>query len=131
MTALPKSLPPASQWPPRHRTDEQSVSLLQPLPVSQRVHEPPQSTSDSLPSFAPLAHIVGAHAKHGPPQSIPVSPWFCTSSMQLGCAQRPKPHASPSHTRLVQSFAVAQPFPSAHGGQWPPQSTSVSSPFLS
>jgi hypothetical protein len=34
------------------------------------------------------------------------------------------------HSPLVQSFAAAQPLPSAQGPQTPPQSTSVSSPFL-
>jgi hypothetical protein len=54
-----------------------------------------------------------------------VSPSFFTVSVHLGTWQVP-----PEQTPLVQSAGTAQAFPSLHGVQLPPQSTSVSVPFL-
>ncbi len=47
----------------------QSEATLQRFPAGQRGHVPPQSTSDSSPSFEPFAHVAGAHwpATHGDP----------------------------------------------------------------
>jgi hypothetical protein len=51
---------------------------------------------------------------------------FNTPSLHVGAAQCSVPRV---HTRLVQSFVTKQPALSAHAGQLPPQSTSVSLPF--
>ena len=59
-----------------------------------------------------------------PPQSMSVSSWFWTASVQVGAAQM-----LAVQTPLAQSVASAQAPPSAQGSQEPPQSTSVSSWF--
>jgi hypothetical protein len=59
-----------------------------------------------------------------PPQSLSDSPWFCTLSLQVGAWQ------VTLQTRLVQSAAMLHVLPLLQGAQLPPQSTSVSVPFL-
>ncbi len=39
--------------------------------------------------------VVVAHAMHGPPQSIPFSPWFCIPSEQEGHAAHGPPQSIP------------------------------------
>src|SRR6478735_2631019 len=84
----------------------QSSSLVQASPLSQRRQSPvpPQSMSDSVPFF--------------------------TLSLQLGAR-----HVPDLHTPLSQSLGLAQLSPASQGpqpvvGVPPPQSVSVSSPFL-
>jgi hypothetical protein len=126
--------------------------------VGAGAHEPPQSTSVSLPFLivslqlageqvpfgpqmpfmqspatvqarpSPHVRFVGAIA-HEPPQSTAVSLPFLTVSVQVGAA-----HAPAVQTPLAQFAPLLAPlphiFPVAQGGQLPPQSTSVSVPFL-
>jgi hypothetical protein len=74
----------------------------------------------------PSAHfLAGAQL---PPQSMYVSFWFWTLSLHVGAW-----HTFVVHTLLVQSlpFGFKHALPSAQVGQEaPPQSTSVSVPFL-
>jgi hypothetical protein len=61
-----------------------------------------------------------------PPQSTSVSPWLTTPSEQLGWAQ-----LCWSQIRLWQSADDPQDDPAVHRAQLPPpQSTSVSMPFV-
>jgi len=74
--------------------------------------------------FFPLAHGEQLF----PPQSLSVSSPFSTASVQVGAV-----HVSlvASHTLLEQSALVLHFFVSAHlFAHEPPQSTSVSSPFI-
>jgi hypothetical protein len=112
-------------------------------------HEPPQSTSVSVP-FRTLsvqegtAQVFGvplhtllaqsvaaphffpfAHGGQLPPQFRSVSVPFCTASVHDGAAHLP----SAPHTPLAQSAATPHFRPSPHGGQLPPQFRSVSVPF--
>jgi hypothetical protein len=111
---------------------------------------PPQSTSVSLPFWTPSLHVGTAQApaaqtpltqslapaqplpsahlgQFGPPQSMSVSPSFWIPSLHVGAGAA---HTPAVQTPLRQSFAPAQPLPSAHLGQFgPPQSTSVSPSF--
>jgi hypothetical protein len=87
---------------PEHTPLWQSVTTLQSLLVPQAEHEPPQSVSVSVPFLVPSEQLDA---------------W----------------HVPAMHTPLVQSAPVVQPLPSAHlsvGAHEPPQSTSVSVPFL-
>jgi hypothetical protein len=80
----------------------QSAGTLQVLVSAHLEHEPPQSTSVSVPSFVPLVQLAVWH---------------------LPLVQLPE----------RQSAATEQPAPTAHLFvvlQEPPQSTSVSEPFL-
>ena len=131
----------------------QSAETPQVLPLAQRAHEPPQSTSVSAPFLTvsphpaiwqiplvqmppmqlaprppqdrPAPHLFG----HEPPQSASVSSPFLTPSLHVAARQvRFGPHTS-----VTQSPAVRQPPPTAQrciGAQGPPQSVSVSEPFL-
>src|SRR5260370_30746441 len=63
-----------------------------------------------------------------PPQSLSVSPPFLTPSVQLG--GRAAGLQVTSQMPLWQSPFTRQPSPSGHWGQPPPQSLSVSLPFL-
>ena len=121
-------------------------------------HEPPQSTSLSLPFFSASLQLAGVQvpfepqipftqsaataqplpsphflfvgdAAHEPPQSTAVSVPFFTLSVQLGTAQLPE-----VQTPLAQLAPAPVPephiFPFAQPGQEPPQSTSVSVLFF-
>jgi hypothetical protein len=141
----------ARHEPPIHTPLSQSPAAVQLRPAAQRGQPevaPPQSRSVSLPFFTksaqsavvhdvamqtklaqspPPAHFLpGAQAGHEPPQFTSDSEPFLTASMQDGAAQVP-----PMHTPLWQSPVAAQTLPSRHLPQAvPPQSTSVSVPFL-
>jgi hypothetical protein len=66
------------------------------------------------------------HGAQEPPQSMHSSSPFRTPSAQLGAM-----HVAPTQTRDTQSELTRQCLPVAHFGQKPPpQSTSVSVPFL-
>jgi hypothetical protein len=70
----------------------------------------------------PAAQRAGQAA---PPQSIPVSSWFETPSVQVAGWQ-----TLPVHRLLLQSVFAAQPAASGHGPHAaPPQSVSVSVPL--
>lgn len=112
---------------------------------------PPQSTSVSLPFLTPSVQIGALHVppeqtllaqsvfvlqvwpvmqpgQDVPPQSTAVSVPFLTLSVQIGAW-----HVFvvvPLHTPLTQSPAIEQVLPVAHAPQLPPQSVSVSVPFL-
>jgi hypothetical protein len=95
----------------RHTPLWQSELVPQLIPDAQGVQEPPQSTSLSLPFFAPSSHAAAVHtllthsvlwqsafstqarpAAHGeqlPPQSTSVSFWFITPSLQRAGWQKP------------------------------------------
>lgn len=112
-------------------------------------HDPPQSTSVSLPFRIPSEQVGAEHLEaaagqiplaqsaaraqvlpvpHGgqlPPQSRSVSAPFLTRSSQLGWAHTPL-----VHTPLAQSAPMRHPPPPGQRtGQAPPQSRSVSLPF--
>jgi hypothetical protein len=90
----------ATQEPLGQLAEAQSVPDWQSLPTTHLGHEPPQSTSDSLPFFA----------------------W----SPQDADWQTPF-----GQTPVVQSDAAAQDWPGVQSPQsGPPQSSSVSRPFL-
>jgi hypothetical protein len=131
----------------------QSVPAVHVLPGPQRLHvvEPPQSVSDSAWFFTKSVQLGGAHSPpvhtplwqsvappqvlpephlehEAPPQSMSLSLPFLTPSEHVGVA-----HVPLVHTPLWQSPALPQSLPLAHflvGKQPPPQSTSVSVPFL-
>src|SRR5436190_1490199 len=91
-----------AQVPPTHDRLAQSPPPLHVLPARQAAQAPPQSTSDSEPFFS-----LSSHA---------------------GAAQR---FVVALHTWLMQSVVTAQVLPSGQAPQpAPPQSTSVSVPFL-
>src|SRR3569623_552736 len=137
---------------------EQSLLAAQPTPAAQRgqLLAPPQSTPVATPVFTLSVQDGAAHrpAVHTPlvqsvpvphpwlvppraqvplpPQSMPVSPPFFTPSLQVGAAHRPA-----VHTPLAQlAPLVPHICPTAHSwlvgaaAQVPPQSTSLSLPFL-
>jgi hypothetical protein len=56
---------------------------------------------------------------------MPVSEPLSTLSLQLAATHKPA-----AHTLLTQSASLAHLMPSPQSGQPPPQSTSVSEPFL-
>jgi hypothetical protein len=80
-------------------------------------------------SLAALHFLASVHVPQlPPPQSTSVSVPFSTRSVQVGVAQR---LVAGGQTKLVQSAARAQVCPVSQGRQvLPPQSTSVSLPFL-
>ena len=112
------------------------------------VHEPPQSTSVSVPLRTPSPQLgawqtllvqtplvqsapvlqpwPGPQSGHtGPPQSMPVSAPSCTPPVQVGCSQTPLVQSP-----LVQSEPVSQPSPTPQVAQVPPpQSRPVSWSF--
>jgi hypothetical protein len=133
--------------------------LAQTAFVPQRTHDPPQSTSDSSESFVPFEQCAGAShlpdvhdplvqsalpphdcvgrhfAEQDPPQSTSISVPFFAPSEHVGTwhrsslQKRPQPWLA--HTPLVQSDPAEHFFWSAHLAQVPPpQSTSVSAPFI-
>ena len=79
------------------------------------VHGPPQSMPIS-PWFWMLSLQVG-HALHGPPQSIPASCWFWIPSLQVGHALH-----GPPQSILSSSWLWIPSLQLAHGLQGPPQS---------
>lgn len=133
----------------------QSVPAPQVLPPAQRAQlvEPPQSMAVSLPFLTPSLQDTSAQSSpvqtpltqslpavqslptahlfvpaQAPPQSTSVSVWFLTPSLQVAARQVPA-----VQTPLEQSPFVAQILVSAQslpGTQPPPQSVSVSVPFL-
>jgi hypothetical protein len=126
----------------------QSDPALQDLPTAQCGQLPPQSTSVSAPFFAASVHVGTAHSlflhlplvqsestvqgspsphrgQALPPQSMPVSFPFFTPSVHVGTA-----HALELHTPLAQSVASSHRLPVAQGVHVPPQSTSLSRPFI-
>ena len=116
---------------------------------------PPQSTSVSVPFVRPSVDVAGSQTRvpalHavfaqsvviaqpcpggqrvtpavGPPQSMPVSSRFLIPSACVGARHF---FWTGSHFALSQSVSAEQPCPVAHlGAAAPPQSLSVSSPFL-
>jgi hypothetical protein len=137
-----------------HRPELQSAPAPHALPLAHFGQAlPPQSTSLSLPSFAPLLHeaigraqallrqiaeaqsaapvqaLAAAHlGQVGPPQSTSVSAPFFAPSVQLLCwsaAQTP-----PAQWPVVQSPPLTHALPTAHARHAPPQSMSVSSAFF-
>jgi hypothetical protein len=88
-----------------------------------------------VPLHTPLEQSVASaqlepslHAEHVPPQSVSVSEPFLAPSLQVGAWQVA---GLPEQTLLVQSVETEQSLVSAHLAQVPPpQSTSVSVPFL-
>jgi hypothetical protein len=134
----------------------QSVAKPQVEPVLQRwqVVAPPQSTALSLPFLTtsvqlgtwqmlpmqilllqslPAEQILPSaqtlpEATHGPPQSLSVSPPLVAPSVQVAAWHLA---GEPEHTPLAQSVLTAQSLPVAQlFGHEPPQSASVSVPFL-
>jgi hypothetical protein len=127
----------------------QSAGALHPLPGTQAVQAPPQSTSVSVPFFAPSLHFASAQTKLAlqkpvwqsvpapqlipvahlvhcaPPQSRALSVPFLTPSVQVGAR-----HVPVVQTRLWQSFAPPQGCPTPQGEQGPPQSVADSPWFL-
>jgi hypothetical protein len=130
----------------------QSVSIEQALFNAHLLHEPPQSTSVSSLSLAPLEQLVAAqlfevHCKLKqsefavqdlpslqteqvePPQSTSVSSWFLMPSLQVGATHTPF-----EQDKDEQSDPVEHCLPIAHLEEprqlAPPQSTSVSPKFL-
>jgi hypothetical protein len=118
------------------------------LPVAHAPHDPPQSVSLSVPFFTPSLQVAAWHTPpvhtplwqsppiphflfvvhlvaQVPPQSVSDSLPFFTVSLQVAAL-----HVLvevPVQTRLWQSEATRQAFPSLHAAQLgPPQSTSVS-----
>jgi hypothetical protein len=79
----------------------------------------PLVQSESLLHVAPVTH-----PGQGPPQSMSLSSWFFTRSVQRGAWQM-----RVAQTLLAQSLAKRQLAPSAHGEHDPPQSLLVSVPF--
>src|SRR4051794_17518007 len=80
----------------------------------------------SVPPVQPL--LVGHLGQDPPPQSVSVSVPFLTPSPQVGVWQ-----TLPVHTPLAQSLSPEHAFPLPHffaGAHDPPQSVSVSVPFL-
>jgi hypothetical protein len=79
----------------------------------------------SLWQSMPVPHAVPAgHLGHPLPQSVPVSLWFFTPSVQVGTWHVPE------QTLLWQSAAAPHVDPAGQSAQVPPQSRSLSSPFL-
>jgi hypothetical protein len=133
--------------------------LAQALVAAQGTHDPPQSTSDSSTSFAPFEQCAGAShllavqeplaqsalpphdcdgrhfVEHDPAQSTSVSVPFLAPSEHVGAWHRSSLQKRPqlwlAQTPLVQSDAAEHFFWSTHLAQVPPpQSTSVSAPFI-
>ncbi len=143
----------AAQTPAEQLVLEQSALTPQVLPLAHlAAHVPPQSTSLSLPFLIPSVQVGSAvqipatqlvlvqsvparqvlplaqSAAQLPPQSTSVSVPFFTPSVQVGAggAQRPA-----EQLVLEQSALTPQVLPLAHlAAQLPPQSTSLSLPFL-
>src|SRR4051812_5811353 len=89
------------------------------MPVTQLLVAQSPGPSHSCP----VVHFLQV-----PPQSMSVSAPFLTPSVQLGTWHTPPPHRA-----LAQSKGMEQALPLPHfcvGAQPPPQSTSVSVPFL-
>jgi hypothetical protein len=136
----------------------QSALAEQVAPLAQRfagAQLPPQSTAVSVPFFAPSPQVgswqnppvhtalsqsvavehrlLGTHFEQvPPPQSMSVSVPFLTKSVHAGVAHFPEVHtplwqSDPLLQTLVAAQAVAQV---AFEERTPPQSTSVSVPFL-
>jgi hypothetical protein len=133
-------LPHAQRPVVPHVALAQSVPALQSVPRPQAGHEPPQSTSVSLPLRAPSVQVGGWQsppvqmplaqspaAPHawplaqrtqfgaGPPQSTAVSAPLCTPSAQFGTRQNP-----PVQTPLGHSLPVVHV-----GWQTPPEQPPV------
>lgn len=149
---IPSGAHPAASGehtPARQFFVAQSVPEEQSLPLGQRAHRvPPQSTSVSVPFFAPSVHDAGAHTpveheplahsvpdrhampvhlRHGPPQSVPVSVPFWMPSLHDVVAQIQLTQLAP----FWQSVVVTHDLPIGHLEQsMPPQSMSDSVPFL-
>jgi hypothetical protein len=100
-----------AHFPATHAPAAQSDGDVQVLPSWQAGHDPPQSTSLSLPFFTASVHVgaaqrpltqtpdaqsfpawqlaPGAHAAHAPPQSTAVSVPFWTWSPHVGARHVP------------------------------------------
>ena len=113
---------------PLQRPELQSAPLPQDTPASHPSQLPPQSTSFSVPSFLPLAHVAGRQAP-----AAPHSPELHSRARLHGAPGDPSAAQSPWRqvAPAWQSASTAQPFPGGHGAQPPPQSTPVSSPLRS
>jgi hypothetical protein len=120
------------------------------FPSMQSAHAPPQSTSVSEPfrmlslqlggrvAHVPLAQLLVMQSEFAPhdlpltqgeqsrpPQSTADSTPLRTLSLQVGTA-----HRKAVQMPLTQSAATPQASPSRQSEQLPPQSTSVSEPFV-
>jgi hypothetical protein len=143
-----------------HTPLTQSVPAEQSPLVAQRGHAfgPPQSMSVSVPFLTPSrppvhfgtwqtppvqtplvqsaatmhalpsAHFLPCPTQMVPPQSTSLSPWFLVVSAHVGALHV---RGGPVQTRLWQSVDTRQVLVAGHAPQvGPPQSTSVSLPFL-
>jgi hypothetical protein len=128
----------AWQMPPVHTPWLQSVPVAHVLPSGQAWgHPPPQSMPASIPFLAPSLHV-------GIKQVLPTQArlWQSSAFVHAPPTGQGQPalqslglHASGTQviamqTPLLQSPCAAQTRMSPHGGQLPPQSTSVSLPFF-
>jgi hypothetical protein len=106
-----------------------SVSLPSFRPSPHDTHVPGLEPEQMLLEQSALVPqcFVSAQGLHEPPQSTSVSVPFCTLSVQLAGVQV---LAAGSQTLLLQSAPTRQFRVSAHGPHEPPQSTSVSVPSL-
>jgi hypothetical protein len=116
--------------PPMQSRLSQSSPCLQLLPVPQRGHiPPPQSTSVSFPSGTPFTQLgwVQTLLTH-----VFSTPQLTVHAPQLLALVVVSVHVpSQQEPPVAQSVSPAQCFPRAHPGQVPPpQSTSVSFPFV-
>jgi hypothetical protein len=130
-----------------HTALKQSAGRTQWEPDAQPAHDPPQSTSVSVPFLTVSLHVgawhcpalqtslaqsaftiqaadVGHDGHDPPPQSTSVSLPFATPSVHVGAWQ-----TAFAHIRLSQSAFFPHVLPAAQPAQEPPQSTSVSDPF--
>jgi hypothetical protein len=144
----------AAQNPPLQIDAEQSLALPQVLPAEHFEQVvPPQSMSASSWFLIPSEHVAGAVHRpvtqvfgelqslvtaqrfpaaqrlpavaQAPPQSVSDSSWFFTPSLHVAAR-----HVPPVQIDVWQSAATEQTLPLAHAVQLPPQSVSVSLPFL-
>jgi hypothetical protein len=89
-----------------------------PPSVLEVVHEVSGWNSPPKVLDAPAAIASTVHVPQEPPQSMLVSFWFCTPSLQVGTW-----HLPVVHTPLTQSEEPTHIFPVPHGGHVaPPQS---------
>jgi hypothetical protein len=117
--------------PPMQWRLSQSPLAPQLLPVPQRGHiPPPQSTSDSFPSRTPFVQLGRVQT---PLTHVFSTPQLTVHVPQLLALLVVSVHVLPQHEPpFAQSPSTMQCIPRAHPGQVPPppQSTSVSFPFI-
>jgi hypothetical protein len=142
----------ARQWPSLQLPVVQSALELHTKPVPHALHEPPQSTSDSLPLRTLSVQLGGwqtvaqtrvaqslpvpqrlstAHGVHVPPQSTSLSVSFFLPSEHVAGMGAGVAHSDATQVTLLQSASWVQCSLNGPGSQLPPQSTSVSEPLAS